>query len=321
MSASKLSPSLKRIIAVGADPPLLSSRNAQRFQTVLQDFGREAGNKGVRDEAWMMLTVRCSLKDPGRNADVGNEQTAALVALNRPSAFPPFWSHIRSLPSSSAPILLSRASLVRETALKTISFTGIAKAINNLAAIKATIAGQDAEVWKALEAEVKGRRGPAEWGADGKGVKGIEKRGEELWKSVYRPFDDKLVSKLGSYHPDLPLHIVYSHYGPLLSDPPSPPSYPGSVGRLATSLVAIGTLRASGELGPQLVSHVFGLKKAGEEAEGDEKVLGAQAREDVGEGWKWLCGDEGCEWAVNVVDRVSECVRMDGEDGTVKAKL
>lgn len=223
------------------------------------------------------------------------------------------------MPSSSSPILVNRASLIRETALKTISFTGIAKAINNLAAISATISNADPEVWKRLGEEVRGgRRGPREWGA-GSGIKPVEERGDALWKSVYRPLDEKLAKKLGSYHPDLPLHIIYSHYGPLLSDPPSPPSYPGTVGRLATSLVAIGTLRGSGELGPQLVSHVFGLKKAGEEAESTTE-LGEQAREDVGEGWKWLCGDEGCEWAIAVVDRLKASIST-GVEEPLKAKL
>lgn len=353
---AKLSPSLKRLILHRGDPPALSAQAVQRLDQALASFGREAERNGVKDEAWMVLTVGPLLSSrPTLEWAEREEQTAAIVAYNRPSAFPPLWSHIRSLPSPSSSAaaaderLLSRASLLRESALKTISFTGIAKAINSLASLSSTISSSDPTIWSRLSSNVSARRGKVE---GGERQEGVFRRGEELWRSVYRPLDEKLLGKLEGYHPDLPQHIVYNHYGPLLADPPSPTTspatsssiaastgddgkggtggrYPGSVGRIGTSLVAIGTLRASGELGPQLLSHVFGLQKAGEEIlhrrqqpprEGEGKE-GGEGEAEVGKGWEWLCGEQGCTWAVDVVDRVVECVGMDGQVGVAKAKL
>lgn len=93
------------------------------------------------------------------------------------------------------------------------------------------------------------------------------------------------------------------------------------VGRVLTSLVAISCLRAQTGVGPQVTSHVFGLRKAFEdgshEAEGEERVEGGQ----------WLAGDEGSEWVLGCVDRIVE-VLGEGRGTTfapgmenIKAKL
>lgn len=58
-------------------------------------------------------------------------------------------------------------------------------------------------------------------------------------------------------------------------------------------------MTAQGGVGPQVISHVLGLKKAGEEA-------------------GWLGTDEGSEWTVGVVDEIIEMTRA-GEG--LKAKL
>jgi len=96
-------------------------------------------------------------------------------------------------------------------------------------------------------------------------------RGRSLWSSIYTPFDGKLLSKLAEYHPDLPVHILNSHYGPLFSDPAARVAQPGQVGRILTSILAISCLRAQTGVGPQVVSHVFGLRKAFEQAEKEGK--------------------------------------------------
>jgi hypothetical protein len=102
-------------------------------------------------------------------------------------------------------------------------------------------------------------------------------RGRSLWKSIYFPFDEKLTDKLAQSHPDLPVHIIESEYGCLFSDPPSPPK-PAKVGRVLTSIIAVACLRAQSGAGPQVVSHVFGLRKAFEDgtyqAKGEEDVEG-----------------------------------------------
>lgn len=138
----------------------------------------------------------------------------------------------------------------------------------------------------------------------------MQPRARALWNSIYDPHSDKLVDKLAAAHPDLPVHILSNHYGTLLSD------FPGAsnpaVGRVLTSLVAIACLRAQTGVGLQVVSHVYGLRKGVEEG-----------GEEVGEGEKWLSGDEGNLWALGVVDRVVQAIT--GEGGSFatydKAKL
>jgi len=127
-------------------------------------------------------------------------------------------------------------------------------------------------------------------------------RGRALWDSVYEPHSTKLLSKLSAAHPDLPTHILQSHYGPLLSDPfrTAPPGH-FKAGRVLTSLVAIACLRAQQGVGPQVTSHVFGLKKAlleGGGAEGEEPVKGQE----------WLTSDEGVTWVISSTDDISRVV-------------
>lgn len=73
-----------------------------------------------------------------------------------------------------------------------------------------------------------------------------------------------------------------------------------SVGRVLTSLVAIACLRAQSGVGPQVTSHVFGLRKAFEDstAEGEDEVKGG----------KWLAGNEGSEWILKTVDGIVEAL-------------
>lgn len=67
-------------------------------------------------------------------------------------------------------------------------------------------------------------------------------------------------------------------------------------------MVAISCLRAQTGVGPQVTSHVFGLRKAFEdgsfEAKGEEEVKGG----------KWLATDEGSLWILQTVDRIVEAI-------------
>lgn len=97
------------------------------------------------------------------------------------------------------------------------------------------------------------------------------------------------------------MHILNSHYGALLSDPAD--HVPGAkIGRVLTSVVAIACLRAQTGVGPQVTSHVFGLRKAFEDgsynAAGEEEVQGGQ----------WLASDEGNLWILASVDRIVEAI-------------
>lgn len=89
-------------------------------------------------------------------------------------------------------------------------------------------------------------------------------------------------------------------YGALFSDPPEKDK--GKVGRVLTSVVAVACLRAQTGVGPQVTSHVFGLRKAFEDgsAEGEG--------EEVVEGGEWLAGEEGSFWLLSAVDRIVEAL-------------
>lgn len=133
-----------------------------------------------------------------------------------------------------------------------------------------------------------------------------------LWTSIYASISPKLLSKLALSHPDLPVHILESHYGALLSNPSSGP--PNPVGRVLTSIVAVACLRAQGGVGPQVMSHVLGLMRGMEgKKEGGEVEV---------QGEKWLASEEGAEWVLSMVDKIVQSV-TNGERsfGAVKAKL
>lgn len=135
----------------------------------------------------------------------------------------------------------------------------------------------------------------------------ISQRAKSLWDGIYEPHSAKLLSKLAESHPDLPVHILNSHYGALLSDPPAEtiPSGHAKIGRVLTSVVAIACLRAQQGVGPQVTSHVFGLKKSVLEGGG----LGDEAPI---QGQEFLASDEGAQWVLNTVDDVVSSLSSDG---------
>lgn len=68
------------------------------------------------------------------------------------------------------------------------------------------------------------------------------------------------------------------------------------------SLLAVAVLRAQTGVGPQVTSHVFGLRKAFEDgtfkAEGEIPV----------EGGEWLASDEGNQWILKSVDALVDAI-------------
>ena len=136
-------------------------------------------------------------------------------------------------------------------------------------------------------------------------------RGRKLWESVYAPHADKLIAKLSSYHPDLPVHILESHYSLLLSDPQPT----GPLDRTLTSVVAIACLQAQTGVGSQTTSHVFGLKKAVGKEEASESPKELEAKEQ-----QWLCSDQGAEWVLQSVEALRQLITRD-EHSLPKAKL
>lgn len=82
----------------------------------------------------------------------------------------------------------------------------------------------------------------------------------------------------------------------------------GNLSRALGSVVGIATLRAEGRVGPQLISHVFGLLKA--------RYVENQSEEDA-----WLSSDEGTEWVVRTVDEILDVVSSEVQEGEHKVKL
>lgn len=144
-----------------------------------------------------------------------------------------------------------------------------------------------------------------------------------MWNDIYTPFSDKLVAKLAQSHPDMPVFILQGEYGALFSDPASPDidySLRPNVGRVLTSILAVACLRAQGGVGPQVVSHVFGLRKAFDNGSADMEG------EVAVEGGKWLSTDEGSVWLIEQVDKIVGALSKEGagyghEGPPPKAKL
>jgi hypothetical protein len=132
-------------------------------------------------------------------------------------------------------------------------------------------------------------------------IEKAKQRGRALWDSIYRPFESKLVSKLAFSHPDLPVHIINSEYGLLFADPPRDGPLGQRVGRIATSVVAVACLRAQSGVGPQVTSHIFGLRKALNDGTWTDDVQNEQ-------GAKWLASDEGGTWILESVDEIVDAL-------------
>ena len=193
------------------------------------------------------------------------------------------------------------AELIREIGLKCISFNGIPRTINSLNAFKAGLPED-------IKLSTTSTREPTP-----ENIMEIHNRGQTLWDSIYRPFEVKLYDKLADSHPDLPVHILNCHYGALLSDPAGRTTG-ANLGRLLTSTIAISCLRAQTGVGPQVLSHVFGLRKALEDGTWTDDIESEQ-------GAKWLAGEEGNTWILNSVDSIVEAIGGGPGNTSFAAKL
>jgi len=185
------------------------------------------------------------------------------------------------------------AELMREVGLKCIGFNGVPRTINCLGAFRSSL---PQEIVSSLSKK------PTRTALTNN-MNDIVNRGQSLWTSIYRPFDNKLFDKLADSHPDLPVFIVNHEYGGLFADPPALGHETGAkVGRVLTSIVAVACLRAQTGVGPQVISHVFGLRKAYE----DESFKASG--EFAVEGGEWLASDEGNLWLLGAIDRIVEAL-------------
>jgi hypothetical protein len=207
------------------------------------------------------------------------------MTMNSPESL----AALYELASTNPDKQVETAELMREVGLKCISFNGIPRTINCLNAFRVSLPDS---VGSQLSRTPT--RAPTP-----ENISAISDRGHALWDSIYRPFEKKLYNKLADSHPDLPVHILHSNYGALLSDPER--STGASAGRILTSIIAISCLRAQSGVGPQVISHVFGLRKALEDGSWVNDVEGEEAA-------RWLASDEGNTWILHSVDAIVEAI-------------
>jgi hypothetical protein len=126
-------------------------------------------------------------------------------------------------------------------------------------------------------------------------------QGRTMWNSLHSPLQTKIEHKMEKSHPDLPVFIMNNMYGCLLASNQS--TNGTSLSRVAVSLFAIACMRVQGDVGPQLLGHVYGLKKAWTDGVwSSEPCVGSE------EAMRWLTSDEGCIWVLRKVDELVAAV-------------
>ncbi|KAG9102512.1 hypothetical protein FRC06_001926 [Ceratobasidium sp. 370] len=233
-------------------------------------------------------TTRDSAQTPGlKNAWLA-VATGTLLTVNSPDSIGHLYRFATRPaaggdPPAPGPLneRVTAAALMREAGVKCGVFVGVPKTINGLAGLH-----------RALEDDVKEAL-PTMNPRNQASATTNQENGLKLFKSVYDPHAEKLLAKLKSYHPDFAGWIVEHEYGALLSNVPGHEH----LSRTLTSAVAVASLRASGGVGPQLVSHVYGLLKA-------RGFDPATATEDD----HWLASEEGARWVIAVADAISDTV-------------
>ncbi|KAF4337721.1 conserved mitochondrial [Fusarium beomiforme] len=269
---SKLSTSLKALINAPFAKP--GPRPApKQVQELYEAIANDAAIRNLGPKSWLTVSA------------------AATFTLNSPDSLPVLHRVASAKDPNSA---VQNAEFIREVGLKCISFNGIPRTINSLNAFYASL---PEDITSKLC--TKPSRQPTSQNIDE-----MLSRGRGLWDSIYRPYEDKLFEKLALAHPDLPVYILSSHYSALLSDPPaSQRDTLASLGRVHTSMIAISCLRAQTGVGPQVLSHVFGLRKALEDGTYKNDQDG-ESEEAV----QYLASDEGGHWILNTVDKIVEAI-------------
>ncbi|KAI4736381.1 hypothetical protein E4T50_13103 [Aureobasidium sp. EXF-12298] len=278
---SKLSPALKQLInAPFARPGALPA--PQGIKSFYENLAKDAKERGVGVPAWLSMA------------------TATTMTMNSPDSLAELF-HAAS-PEHDA---VATAELMREVGLKCIGFNGVPRTINMLNAFRASLPSSIVSSLSTTPTRIPSPQN----------ITAMSSRGESLWKSIYDPFDKKLYNKLAESHPDLPVHILHSEYGALFADPEQRTEGRGAVGRVLTSIVAVSCLRTQTGVGPQVLSHVFGLRKAFKDGSAEKEVQGGE----------WLAGDEGSVWLLESVDRIVEALSggkgSSYAPGSIKAKL
>ncbi|CAK7216463.1 hypothetical protein SBRCBS47491_002833 [Sporothrix bragantina] len=274
---AKLSPPLKQLINAPFARPGTTPAPAG-VADLYRRIANDAASRGYGSAPWLVLSAAASftVNSPASLHQLFNVATKTSHSSNKPTTSP-----------------VTVAETIREVGLKCISFNGIPRTINSLSGFREGLPGDVV----AQLATTPTR------GLNTENISATNSRGYALWNSIYTPFEDKLEQKLAESHPDLPVHILGSHYGPLLSDPArSKDNGLASIGRCLTSIVAISCLRAQTGVAAQVLSHVFGLRKGVEQG-----VHRTEAEtEEEADGLARLATDEGSEWILRSVDSICE---------------
>ncbi|KAF9452041.1 hypothetical protein P691DRAFT_805852 [Macrolepiota fuliginosa MF-IS2] len=291
-----LPPAVKHLLAL-RNPQSYPSPPLSRLNEVFTKTFRDAQHKKA-ETGWLVLTT-CTLLTANRPSTVGHLYRFVTRGAEENGQLS---NHLH------VPSAVNKVALMRESALKSVIFVGVPRVILSLAALHETL---DGEVKQALRTQ-------SHRTATSENIESTVKRGRALWDSIYAPHAIKLHDKLGSYHPDFISFIIQS-YGIVLSPLPGrTKTYSeesslqdldqGNLSRAMGSIVGIATLRAEGRVGPQLVSHTFGLLKA--------RYTDGQNEEDA-----WLSSDEGTEWVIRTVDEILDVVSSEAKDDHIQVKL
>lgn len=232
----------------------------------------------------VFTSTRNTAKTPGLVDAWLAVTTGTLLTVNSPDSIGhlyKFATRDGSSRTKDLPERVAAAELMREAGVKCGVFVGVPKTINGLAGL-----------YQALEDDVKAAL-PKDNPRNQASTTTNQENGLKLFKSVYDPHTEKLLAKLQSYHPDFAGWIVEHEYGALLSNVPGH----NHLSRTLTSAVAVASLRASRGVGPQLVSHVYGLLKA----RGFD--LESETDDD-----RWLASEQGAEWVIALADAISDVV-------------
>ncbi|KAK3717661.1 hypothetical protein LTR37_005728 [Vermiconidia calcicola] len=271
---SKLSEPLKALInAAHAKPNTLPA--PKHISSVYERVANEAGAKRVGFPAWLTASA------------------AATFTMNSPDSLLELYSLVNREKFRQGRETQKHgvytAELMREIGLKCIGLNGVPRTINCLGAFHSGLP-------TSIQSELAKR--PARRSLSSNSINQTLERGNWMWDRIYHPFTDKLTAKLAQSHPDLPVFIIQGEYGALFSDPAEPkfdPELRPNVGRVLTSIFAVSVLRAQGGVGPQIVSHIFGLRKAFEDGTAEMEPI---------EGGQWLSTNEGSMWLIDQVDRI-----------------
>ncbi|KIP12832.1 hypothetical protein PHLGIDRAFT_27196 [Phlebiopsis gigantea 11061_1 CR5-6] len=280
-----LPPTVKHLLTL-RHPQLPPAPPVSKLSAVLRSTFEDARNKGA-ETGWLSLTT-CALLTANAPSSVGYLYKFATRADPEDAA------SRRSLTEA-----VTKAALMRESALKSSIFVGVPRTILSLTGLSEVL---EDDVKAGLRHDVHPRRSP-----NAQTVEEITARGKALWSSIYAPHDVKLYNKLGGYHPDF-IEFIITAYGSVLSPLPGGTSQQGNLSRALGSVVGTACLRAEGGVGPQLISHVFGLLKA--------RDVEGLPEEDY-----WLTTDEGTEWVIRATDAILDVVKPEQEGQKPAAKL